>query len=195
MEKRKIDRVIVLIDGSNFYYNTAKIGKKIDFHKLIKELVGNRGLVNAYYYVAPLDVNANAEKYWSHQRFLDMLRKIPKFNVVMCNLKKIKLKDNDYAYIIKGDDVKMSNALLMGAVDNLYDTAILVSGDEDFVDSIDIVRNKYKKKVGNAFFTKSSSSNLRKSCDFIINLNKIIDKIIIKEENESSVLLEDHTEH
>ena len=30
----KPERVVILIDGSNFYYSTAKRGKKIDFRKL-----------------------------------------------------------------------------------------------------------------------------------------------------------------
>jgi len=177
MEK-KDERVIILIDGSNFYHSTAKKGKKVNFQRLIKELVGNRILVNVYYYVAPLDIEANEEKYWSHQRFLDKLRQIPKFKVILCALKKIKADDRKYVYIVKGDDLKMSNTLLMGAVDNLYDTAIAISGDEDFIDSINIVRKRYKKKIGNAYFSKSSSSNLRKVCDFTINLDKILNKII-----------------
>ena len=99
----------------------------------------------------------------------------------MCTLKKIKSDGGNFVYFVKGDDVKLSNNLLMGAVDNLYDTAIIISGDEDFVDSIRIVRKKYKKKIGNAYFSKSSSSNLRKACDFTINLNKLLDKIVDKE--------------
>ena len=75
----------------------------------------------------------------------------------------------------------MSNTLLIGAVDNLYDTAIVISGDEDFIDSINIVRKKYKKKIGNAYFSKGSSSNLRNACDFTINLDKILDKIVSEE--------------
>ena len=176
MEK-KSERVLILIDGSNFYYSTAKKGVMVNFQKLIHELVGSRELVNVCYYVAPLDIKAGEEKYWSHQRFLNMLREIPKFKVVLCTLKKIKAKNGSYVYVIKGDDVKMSNSLLMGAIDNLYDTAIVVSGDEDFIDSIKIVRKKYNKKVGNAYFSKSSSSNLRRICDFTINLNKILNKI------------------
>ena len=178
--KNKKERVIILIDGSNFYYSTAKKGKKVDFTKLINELLGDRELVNIYYYVAPLDINADKEKYWSHQRFLNKLRQIQKFKVILCTLKRIKADGNKYLYIVKGDDVKMSNTLLMGAVDNLYDTAIIISGDEDFIDSINIVRKRYKKKVGNVFFSKSSSSNLRNACDFTINLDKILDRIIIE---------------
>ena len=81
---------------------------------MIDELLGNRTLVNVYYYVAPLDIEENEKKYWSHQRFLDKLRQIPKFKVVLCTLKKIKINEK-YTYLVKGDDVKMSNTLLMGA--------------------------------------------------------------------------------
>jgi len=185
------ERVVILIDGSNFYYSTVKKGIKVDFQKLIEELTKDRVFVNAYYYVAPLDIEAGKEKYWSHQRFIDKLSRIPKFNVVLCTLKKIKT-NGDYVYIVKGDDVKMSNTLIMGAVDDLYDTAIVISGDEDFTDSIKIVKKRYQKKIGNAYFNKSSSSNLRKACDFVVNLDKIIDKISYK---MGSVLSEGHTEH
>ena len=128
---------------------------------------------------------------WSHQRFLDKLRQIENFEVVLCTLKKIKV-DGKYAFFVKGDDVKMSNALIMGAVDNLYDTAIIVSGDEDFIDSVNIIRKRFGKKAENAYFSKSSSSNLRKSCDALINLNKTITKLEIK---KSPTLSEDHTGH
>jgi uncharacterized LabA/DUF88 family protein len=190
-ETKKQERVIILIDGSNFYYSTAKKGIRIDFNKLIRELTGNRILVKAYYYVAPLDIKEDEEKYWGHQRFLDKLRQIPKFEVVLCSLKKIK-SDGKYVYFVKGDDVKMSNTLIMGAVEDLYDTAIIVSGDEDFIDSVKITKGRYGKKIENAYFSKSSSSNLRKACDFTINLNKIINKLEIK---KGSALPKDHAEH
>jgi len=186
-----MDRIVILIDGSNFYYSTAKKGIKIDFRKLIREFVGDRVLVKVCYYVAPLDIEAGGEKYWSHQRFLDKLRGISKFEVVLCALKKIRV-GGDYVYVVKGDDVKMSNTLIMGAVDDLYDCVVVVSGDEDFIDSVNIVRERYGKKVENAYFSKSSSSNLRKACDSVINLSKIVNKLEIE---KSSVLSEDHTEH
>ena len=177
MTNLKSERVIILIDGSNVYYSTAKIGKRIKFEKLIKELVGDRELVGVYYYVAPLDIEADEDKYWKHQRFLEMLDKIPKFKVILCTLKKLKAKGGGYMYVVKGDDVKLSNNLIMGAVKDIYDTAFVISGDEDFVDSIKIVRKEYKKKVGNAYFIKSSSYNLRRACDFTVKLDNILDKI------------------
>ena len=192
--KKKKERIVILIDGSNFYHSTAKMGKIVNFEKLIKELIGkNRELVGVYYYVAPLDINESKEKYWAHQRFLEKLREIPKFNVVLCTLKKLKV-EGKYVYFVKGDDIKMSNELIIGAVDDKFDTAILVSGDEDFVDSVDIIKKRCSKKIGNAYFAKSSSYKLRKTCDFTIKLDNLIDKIS-ENKKESSALPEDHTEH
>ena len=185
-------RIMIFIDGSNFYYSTHKLEKKVNFRDLIKELSGAGELVKAFYYVAPLDIQADEKKYWKHQRFIEILNEIPNFDVVLCSLKKIKVKNGSFVYLVKGDDVKLSNNLLMGAVDDLYDVAVVVSGDEDFVDSVRIVREKYGKKVGNAFFSRSSSSNLRRICDFTICLDKVVSKM---EEKKSSVLSEDHTEH
>ena len=50
------ERVAIFIDGSNFYHSakTLKVHNKINFHRLITELVGKRLLVRAFYYNAPL---------------------------------------------------------------------------------------------------------------------------------------------
>jgi len=47
----------------------------------------------------------------------------------------------------KGIDVKIATDILVGAFDNKYDTAILVSSDSDLVPAIDWVRNRMKKKI------------------------------------------------
>ncbi len=86
----------------------------------------------------------------------------------------MKNKDGGFRYDVKGDDVQLAHDLLMGAFKDLYDTAIIVSGDADFIPVIKTIRNEFKKKVGNGYFRRTSSYKLRKSCDFSINLNKVI---------------------
>ena len=176
-------RISIFIDGRNFYHSTKNIEKKgyeIKFSKIIKELVGNRKLINVFYYNALLDKTYNLEKYNKHKEFLDGLKKIPKFIVVLCDWRKITNKDGGFRYDIKGDDIQLAHDLLMGAVDNLYDVAIIVSGDADFIPVIKTIRKRFKKKVGNAYFRRTSSYKLRKSCDFSINLYKVISKTFDK---------------
>ena len=126
----------------------------------------------------PLNIEHNEEKYWKHQRFLDDLRKIQKFKVVLCTLRKYKDKQGNVCFQVKGDDVYLANDLLVGAYEDLYDTAILVSGDEDFIPIVKTAQ-RLKKKVENFYFSSSSSKKLRKTCNSSVNFKELMDKIIV----------------
>ena len=78
--------------------------------------------------------------------------------------------------------------LLIGAFDDIYDVAIIISGDADFIPVIDTLRKRFKKKVGNAYFRRTSSFKLRKACDFSVNMNIVVGKLIEKSERKRSVL-------
>ena len=175
MAEKKQERVSIFIDWSNLYHNLRRNHIKISFEELIKRLETRRDVTNVFYYTAELDPNFNPQKYKEHHEFLERIRKIPRFHVVLCNLKKIPLKDGTFDYDIKGDDVYLAADLIKGSYQNLYDVAIVVSGDEDFVPAIRIARAN-KKKVINAFFPKSSAYLLRNCCDGSINLKKALSK-------------------
>jgi len=177
MEK---ERVAVFIDGSNLYHSLKRLGilKSFRFEKLINELVRDRDLVAIHYYIAVLDFKTNPGVYWKQQKFLEELRKLPKFSVVLCTLRKLRRKHSMPEFVLKRDDIHLANDLLVGAYEDRYDTAIIVSGDEDFVPVIESTR-KLGKRVGNAYFKSSSSEALRRSCDFSIPLDKTISKMTI----------------
>ncbi|MBU0957997.1 MAG: NYN domain-containing protein [Nanoarchaeota archaeon] len=178
------ERVMIFIDGSNFYHNTKKLknkGYSINFNKLVNKLSENRTLSNSFYYTALLDKDYNLNQYDKHQRFINELRKIPSFSVVLCDLIKIKSKEGKFIYEIKGDDVHLAHDLLIGAFEDLYDVVIIVSGDADFIPVIKTIRKKYGKKIGNGYFRSSSSYKLRQVCNFSINMYKIINEIIDKQ--------------
>lgn len=173
----RVERVSIFIDGSNLYHSLKAINvKKIDFEKLVGELCKTRILKTAFYYIAPLDITTNEEKYWKHQKFLAELEKISGFKVILCTLRRYRNKDGTLGFEVKGDDVYLANDMLVGAYENLYDTAILVSGDEDFIPVINTLK-RLNKKVENAFFVSTSSKKLRKLCDKAVNLNDILNKI------------------
>jgi len=177
MEKKK-DRVAIFIDGSNFYHSSKKLNvvDKINFQKLVNELVGDRELAKVFYYNSPLDISVNPKIYWKQQKFFNVLRSIPKVEIVLCKQRKV-VRNGKIDYEVKGDDTHLVSDLVGEAYENLYDTAIIVSGDEDFISPIKRVR-KLGKKIENAWFSSSSSFNLRNACDHSIHLNKILSKII-----------------
>lgn len=172
----KKERIAIFIDGSNLYHCLKRLNVKIDFQKLIDILLRKRELVGVFYYTTLLNIEENEEKYWEHQRFLDKLQQIPKFNVILCNLKKIRQKDGSFQYFIKGDDARLIHDFIVGAYEDLYDVAIIVSGDEDFQPMIKTAQKK-GKRVGNAFFNSSASSLLRDTCNFSVCIDRNINKI------------------
>ena len=177
METNK-ERVMIFIDGSNLYYSQKELKKgKINLQKLVSSLTKEKLLISTNYYNASLDISIDSSKYWEQQKFFDKLRKIPDFNVVLCRMRKHK-KDGKFSFDVKGDDVYLAVDLVSGAYENLYDTAIIISGDEDFVPAIQKAQ-KLNKKVINAFFKSTSSNYLNNICNESICMDKIIN--IIKE--------------
>ena len=148
--KNKKERVAVYIDGSNFYgYLKDKEivfpkGTKFDFKEFVNFLVGEkRNLVSKRYYTGVfrnLDGTDKSE---------NLVRGQQKFFSNLENdgfiIKRGRIMPIDKVYKEKGTDVKIAVDLIVGAVDNLYDTAILVSSDTDLIPAIRYVKYKNKK--------------------------------------------------
>ena len=185
MVEKKQERISIFIDGSNLYYSLKDLGvSKINFQKLVDLLKKDRLLVSVFYYNASLDISIDKKKYWEQQKFFDALRIIPGFNVVLARMRKHE-REGKFEFQVKGDDVYLAIDLVSGAYENLYDIALIVSGDEDFVPAIRKVQ-KLGKKVENIYFCTTSSNYLKKTCNssFCIN-KKIANSLELKNKNKS----------
>ncbi len=173
----QIERVAIFIDGSNLYHGLKSMGSgKINFEEFAKLIVGDRELQRVFYYTAVMDKDFDAERFAKHQNFLRKLSSIPRFKIVFCTFKKIIENSGKIRYEVKGDDVQLANDMLVGAYENKYDVAVLVSGDEDFKPVVRTVR-RLGKKVENIFFRGGSSSRLRKTCNSSKNIRFILEKL------------------
>ncbi len=182
-------RCSIFIDGNNFYYGLKSIypdNKQLmlfNYEKLCNFLAGDKEIIRICYYNAPLDITKDLEKYKSQQRFFEKLKKIPKMNLVLCRLLK-RIVDGRIFYVLKEDDINMAVDLVKGAFKNEYDTAILISGDGDFVPAVKVAQEE-NKKIENIYFKKTASSNLRFNCDKSILLKKeILDKFFDPEKSK-----------
>ncbi len=161
------ERVAIFIDGSNLY-NCLKqeFGKaNINLEKLTQELVGTRKLIRTYYYNAPLPQANNTDekqRATSQQRFFESLRRIP-----YLELRLGRLERRDNSMVEKGVDIKIAVDMLRLAYSNAYDTAILVSGDGDFADAVQAVKDT-GKHVENSSVKTCQSFHLRQTCDRFI---------------------------
>lgn len=175
MEKSK--RVVVFIDGSNLYHIVKKLipdkrSFDFNFEKFVSYLVGNRSLVRAYYYNAPLDRKKDEDSYIKQQRFFDKIQRIPNFSFVMCRMQKSK-KNGKTSDEVKEDDIHLAVDMVKLAYNDAYDVAILVSSDGDFVPAIQAVKEK-GKIMENVGFENKFSYHLKQESDRIILLKKEI---------------------
>lgn len=155
------ERVAIFIDGSNFYHCLkGEFGKvSIDFEKLIEALSAGRRLVRAYYYNAPVDQTSVPKMYAEQQRFFDTLRAVPYLDLRLGRLEK-----RGNSWVEKGVDVALAVNMLQLAYRDVYDTAILVSGDADFASALEAVKD-LGKHTETAFVHYGCARQLREVSD------------------------------
>jgi len=155
-------RVAVFIDGNNLFHAARAHAIDIDYNKLLRVLLGDGRLLRAFFYTG---VDAGAER---QQGFLLWMRRNG-FRVIHKELKTF------------NDGTRKANLDVEIAVDMLslsgqYDTAVLVSGDEDFVYAVNAVAYK-GCRVEVAGFRSNTAPRLIDVADFFIDLRDIADLI------------------
>ncbi len=146
----KNEKVAIYIDGGNTYKRLKSLGVPqkqyhFDYSDFVSHLVGDRTLISKRYYVGivrNVDGSEKAENMArSQQKFLSALE------AEGFEIKRGKIMYDDGNIREKGVDVKLSLDLVIGAVDNWYDTAIVISSDTDLIPAIKYVRGAKKKNV------------------------------------------------
>jgi uncharacterized LabA/DUF88 family protein len=155
-------RVAVFIDGNNLFHAARFHNIDIDYNKLLRVLLGDGRLLRAFFYTG-VDVGAERQ-----QGFLLWMRRNG-FRVVQKELKTFY------------DGSRKANLDVEIAVDMLslagrYDTAVLVSGDEDFVYAVNAVAYK-GCRVEVAGFRSNTAPKLIDVADYFIDLGEIADKV------------------
>lgn len=161
------ERVAIYIDGSNTYNKLKKLGlpeegKRVDYSTFVKHIVGKRKLISKRYYVGIVrnhDYSEKSEKLVrKQQQFLETLRSSD-FEV-----KPGRIMYDGGRIREKGVDVKLAVDLVIGAADDLYDTAVVVSSDTDLIPAIKYLRYK-KKNVEYVGFAGEPSLGMIKECN------------------------------
>lgn len=150
MSMAKKETVSVYIDGSNTYRRLKDLGipqksRWFDYSAFVRHLVGDRILLSKRHYVGivrNVDGSEKAENMVrSQQKFLNGLQ------TEGFEIKGGKIMYDGGNIREKGVDVKLALDLVIGAADDLYDTAIVISSDTDLIPAIKYVRKAKKKNV------------------------------------------------
>jgi len=149
-------RVAIFIDGSNLYHALRDNFGRVDlnFAEFISKLSGPRRLFRTYYYNVLQDPSQRPDSYAEQQQFLDVLRKTPYLEVRLGTTKLLQ-----GVPVEKGIDIMLATDLLHFGWNDLYDVAILVSGDGDFAYALQAAKNR-GKHVEVAYFESNVSKDL-----------------------------------
>ncbi|RMH80552.1 MAG: NYN domain-containing protein [Acidobacteria bacterium] len=178
------ERVVLFIDGSNLFHAIRYMNIRIDYQRLIEFLREDRRLIRAYFYGAvphEKDVKKNTPEWESlirQKRFLEELS-LQGIKVKLAHLRRLPSGE----YVEKEVDIMLATDMLSMAYMEVYDTAVLVSGDSDFSYTVEEVQ-RIGKRVENATFKRTSSYHLRKVCDRFILLDDYMDRFTIREMQE-----------
>lgn len=154
-------RVAIFFDGSNLYHSLEENCNRydLDFAAFSIKLCAGRQHFRTYYYNLLRDPNRNPQAYHDQQKFLTALYSTPYLEV---RLGSSKVRGD--ATVEKGVDIMIATDLLRAAWSNLYDVAILVSGDGDFTYAVRAVKD-IGKHVEVAAFQANLSMELAQIAD------------------------------
>jgi len=155
------ERVVIFIDGSNFYHALKdNCGRAdVNFGDFAKKLCGGRPLERIYYYNVLQDAGQRPEGHRDQQEFLDALRRVPYLEI---RLGGTKLSQG--VTVEKGIDIMLATDLLNFAWKDVYDAAIVVSGDSDFAYALHTVKDM-GKHLEVAYFESNVSKDLVELAD------------------------------
>lgn len=193
------ERIHIFIDGGNFYHLVLKkLGideRSFDFEKFAIFLGNAREFppMSKRFYVGTV-----REKIGDPRSKIAMAKQTSLFTLLRHSgweIKTSKLKTRTEEIIIdhrvadferlrklgvekikierlreKGIDVKIATDLIVGAVDDKYDTAILISSDSDLIPAIDWVRNRKKKKIEYIGFSIPDKTNPQNSTTPLLSM-------------------------
>jgi uncharacterized LabA/DUF88 family protein len=175
-------RVAVYIDGSNLYHKLKDLKipntTEFDYFGLCEFLSRKRKVVSYRYYVGAVRAKdddpigqakrASQQRLFSHLKEQGLLVK-PGF-----------LMENGGKYHEKGVDVKIAVDLLVGAYDNLYDVAIVLSSDTDLIPAIKKIRH-LGKELEYVGFSHNPSLALQKRAN--------LSRLLLRDDLESFISL------
>jgi len=165
VQKHKEQRIAVLIDVQNMYHSAKNLYQaKVNFAEILKEAIFGRKLIRAFAYVV-------RTKTGEEKPFFEALTKLG-FEMRVRDLQEYYggLKKADWDVGISIDAVRISPTI---------DTIVLVSGDGDFIQLIEYLKNQ-GKRVEVMAFGRSASSKLREVVDEFIDLEGAPEKFLLK---------------
>ena len=136
-------KTICFIDNANIFHGQQDSGWRIDWEKLSSHLEQDEQIWQTYFFASETDPPREGAS-----SFYQFLKEQLRWEVVVYPLGKKTLKcdncDHTHTTLVeKGVDIGLATKMLMLAMNQAFETAILVSGDRDYLETV-----KYIKGMG-----------------------------------------------
>jgi len=170
ISKYVAQRVAVLIDAQNLYHSAKNLYQaRVNFREVLKKAVAGRALVRAFAYVI-------RTKSGEERGFVEALKKIG----IEIREKELQeypggFKKGDWDVGITVDAIRVAPSV---------DVIVLASGDGDFLQLVEFLKNQ-GKKVEVIAFSRTTSSKLKEAADEFFDLETDPGKFLLKMKNES----------
>jgi uncharacterized LabA/DUF88 family protein len=158
-------RVGVLIDVQNLYHSAKNLyGARVNFREILKQAVSQRSLIRVFAYVV-------RTKTGEEKPFFEALTKLG----IETRIRDLQeyyggLKKADWDVGLSIDAVRIAPSV---------DALVLASGDGDFVQLVEYLKNQ-GKRVEVIAFGRSCSSHLKEVADEFIDLGQSPEKYLLK---------------
>jgi uncharacterized LabA/DUF88 family protein len=153
-------RAYVYVDGFNLYYGLVKGTpyKWLDIRSMVAQLIPPDMTIDKIRYFAaavsarPSDQDIHVRQ----QTYLRALRTTPNLEIHLgtCLQSRARMMRPDLSGTVevfkteeKGSDVNLATYLIVDAFDDVFDSAVVVTDDSDFVTPILAVRKRFSKQV------------------------------------------------
>ncbi len=187
-ENPAIPKTSIFIDWSNIFVYAKNLGIKIDPLRLCDMVSTNKSVIQKHYFSAEDPSNAGQQRFHEglkQRGFLvhthELVERPGKIYCPNCNVE-INYNCSKCNTMItlpphKSKRIDILIALKLLQTSKLYEEAILISGDQDFIPLIDYLRHEEGKKITVVSFRGPLSYEYRASCDTIIILDEYIEEI------------------
>ena len=133
-------KTILFVDNSNIFQGSRNAGWRVDAKRLFKKLEEKGPIWQTFFFAAVTDPPR-----YSQTGFYKMLKQELHFETTILPLGKKTLRCNKCGdmrttYTEKGVDVALATKLLVLANNRAFDTAILLSGDKDYLETVKAVK-------------------------------------------------------
>ncbi len=156
-------RAMLFVDGQNLFHGQRSYGDdsfQLDLVKLKENLTQDYELIRAYYFDS-----FEPDKRGDKEGFYHLLE----MNEYRVDAKP--LRERDGQFVEKGADIGLATEMIARGFNDSYDTAILVTGDNDFARAVRYVQDQ-GKRVSVASFESQISSAFQRVADEFIKLDE-----------------------